>query len=94
MRIELVRRHPEMVVQESAKIGRAIAGVGDHFHAVASGNDHTLLDPRMSRELAATIRKARLRNCQAFAHFEWSALMIHADELISHDAANLWIVEK
>jgi hypothetical protein len=62
--------------------------VRDHFHAIASGDDHGFFNAWVGVEIAAAIGQLRLRNRKPFSHFERCALMIHADELISH-AANL-----
>jgi hypothetical protein len=35
----------------------------------------------MGGKISASIRQARLRNRKSLAHLEWSALVIHADEL-------------
>src|SRR4029077_13149275 len=92
--VEIFRFEVEVLVKKSAQIGRAVAGMGDHLHAIAGGDDHALLDSGMSGKIAAAIGQARLRNREALAHFERGALVIHADELVSHEAANLWMVEK
>jgi len=68
--------------------------MSDQFHPIASGDDHALFDSGMRGKAAASIGQARFRNREALAQFERSALVIHADELISHEAANLWMVEK
>jgi hypothetical protein len=68
--------------------------VRDHFHPVTSGNDHAFFDSGVGGEIAARIGQARLWDRQPLADFERRASMIHANELISHEAANLWIVEK
>ena len=48
----------------------------------------------MRDELAAGVGQARFGDGQALADLERSALVIHADELVSHDEANLWMAEK
>jgi len=45
VRVELFRLEVEVVVQESAKVGGAVGGVGHDFHAVAGGDDHALFNP-------------------------------------------------
>ena len=84
----------KVLVQESAQVGRTVRGVRDHLHTIAGGDHHALFDSGIRGELAASIGQARLGDRQALAHFERSALVIHADELKSHEAANLWMVEK
>ena len=93
VRIEILSLQLKVVVQKAAQIGRSVGGVRNHFHAVARGNDHALFDSRMGREIAAAIRQARFGNGQPFAYLKRSAFVIHANELISHEA-NLWMVEK
>ena len=94
MRVEFVGGEVKVVVQESAQVGVAVGGVGDDLHAIAGGDDHALFDSGIGVEIAAGIGQARLRDRQALAHFERRALVIHANELESHEAANLWIAEK
>ena len=94
MRIQFFRCEMKVIVQKSAQVGRSVRRVRDHFHAIARGNNHSLLDSRMGREIAAAIRQARLRDRQTLPHFERRAVVIHANELISHEATNLWMVEK
>jgi len=89
MRIQFGGGKVKVVVQKAAQVRRAVAGVSDHFHAIAGGNNHALFHAGMRGEIAAAIRKLRFRNRQSLPHFERSALVIHADELISHEAANL-----
>jgi hypothetical protein len=48
----------------------------------------------MGGEIAASIGQARFRDRKPLAHFERRTPVIHANELISHEAVNLWIVEK
>ena len=94
MRVEFVSREMKVVVQESAQVGVAVGGVGHDLHAIAGGDDHAFFDPGIGGELAAGVGQARLRDRQALADFERRALVIHANELKSHEAANLWIAEK
>ena len=94
VRVEFFGGQMEVVVQESAQVGVAVGGVGHDLHAIAGGDDHALFDPGIGVEIAAGIGQARLRDRQALAHFERRALVIHANELESHEAANLWIAEK
>ena len=82
------------IVKKAAQIGRSVGSVRDHFDAVAGGDDHPLFDSGMSGKIAATVGQARLRDRQSLAHFERRALVIHANELVSHEAVNLWMVEK
>jgi len=92
-RVQLLGGQMEMIVEEATKIGRSVGRVSNHFHTVAGGNDHALFNSGVSAEIAATIGQARVRNRQALPHFERGALVVHADQLVSH-AANLWMVEK
>jgi len=94
MRVEFFRLEMKVIVQESAQVGGAVGRVGHQLDAIAGGDDHALFDPGIGSEIAANIGQARLRNSQALAQFERGALVIHANELESHEAANLWIVEK
>jgi hypothetical protein len=72
----------------------AIDGMRDHLDAVAGRDHHAFFDSGISRKIAARIRQTRIWDCQPLAYFERGALMVHPDELESHDAANLWIAEK
>ena len=94
MRVEFFGGEVKVIVQKSAQVGGAVGGVGHNFHAVAGGDDHALFDAGMSSEVAASIGQARLGDRQALAHLKRRAIVIHADELISHEAANLWMAEK
>jgi hypothetical protein len=89
MRVELVRGQMKLIVQKAAQVSRSIAGVRDHLHAVAGGNDHALFNSRVRGKVAAKIWQMLVRDGEALAHVERSALVIHANELISHEAANL-----
>ena len=89
MRVEFVCCQMKLIVQKTAQVGGAVAGVRNHFHAVAGGNDHALFNSRMRGEMPAKIRQMLVRDSEALAHVERSALVIHADELISHEAATL-----
>ena len=92
--IQFFRLQMKMVVQKSAQIGVAVGGVRDDLDAVAGRDDHALFDAGVGRQLAAGIGQARFRDRQPLADFERRALVIHANELESHEAANLWIAEK
>ncbi len=94
MRIELVGIEMEVVVEKSAKIGVPVAGMGDDLDAIAGRDNHAFFDAGIGGEIAAGIGQTRFRDGQALADFERRALVIHANELESHDAANLWIAEK
>ena len=94
VRVEFFRRQMKMVVQKSAQVGVPVGGVRDDLDAVASRDHHRLFDSRIRRQIAAGIRQARFRDRQPLPHFQRSALVIHADELESHEAPNLCIVEK
>ena len=94
MRIEFFGRQVKTLVQKAAQIGRAISCVSDQFHTIAGGNDHALFDSGMGSEIAASIGQARFGDGKTLAYFEGRALVIHANDLISHEAANLWMVEK
>ena len=87
VRVEFFRLQMKVLVQESAQVGVAVGGVGHDLHAVAGGDDHAFFDPRIGPEIAAGIGQARLRDRQALAHFERRALVIHANELESHNAS-------
>ena len=84
----------KVIVQESAKIGVPVGGVRDHLDPVTGRDHHPLFNSWVSRQLAAGVGQARFRDGQPLADFERRALVIHADELESHEAANLWIAEK
>jgi hypothetical protein len=94
VRVEFFGFEVKVIVQESAQIGVAVGGVGDDLNPIAGGNHHAFFDPRIGCQLAAGVGQALLRDGEALAHFERRALVIDADELVSHEAANLWIVEK
>src|SRR5579872_2140365 len=94
VRIEIVRIDLEVVMQKSAQIGVAVRSVGHDLDTVAGGDHHALFDSWIGGEIATGVGQARLGNRQALANLQGCALMIHADELVSHDAANLWIAEK
>ena len=94
MGIQFFRLQMKMIMQESPQVGMAIDRMGDHLDPVAGRDHDTFFDSGVSRKLAARIRQARFRDGQPLADFEWRALVIHADELESHEAANLWIAEK
>ena len=91
MTFELAEIDLEILAQEFAQIARAILHVGDEFHAVAGGNDHALGNGGMLGQSLAGLGQARFGNRQALAHFDRRGLVIHADELESHEAINLCI---
>ena len=64
------------------------------LHPIAGGDDHALFNAGIGVEIAAGVGQARFRDRQALADLERCALVIHANELESHEAANLWIAEK
>ncbi len=94
MRIQLFGLQMKMIMQKSAKVGVPVHRVRHHLHPVAGRDDHALFNSWVGGQLAASVRQPRLRDRQPLADFEWSALVIHANELKSHEAANLWIAEK
>ena len=94
MRVQLFRGQTKVVVQKSTQIGRAVGGMRNHFHAIAGGKNQALFDSRVRSEIAACIRQLGFRDRQALPHFQGRAVVIHADELVSHEATNLWMVEK
>jgi hypothetical protein len=81
-------------MKESAEVGVAVGGMRHDLHTIAGGDDHRLLDTGISGEIAARIRQPRLGDREALANFERGALVVHAYQLESHEAANLWIAEK
>src|ERR1700722_787404 len=88
MGIEFSRRKMEVLAHKSTQVGRSVDGVGDHLHAVTGGKNQSLLDPRMRGKLAAGFGQMRFGDGQALAHVERGTGVVHADELISHEAAN------
>src|SRR5579864_3653860 len=94
MRIKFISGQVKVVVEESAKVGVAVGGVGHDLHTIAGGDDHCLFDAGIGGELAAGIGQARLGDREALADFKRRTLVVHANELESHEAANLWIAEK
>ena len=94
VRIEFFPLQMKMIAQKSAEVGGAVGGVGHNLDAIAGGNHDPLFDPGIGSELAARVGQTRFRDRHALAHFERSAFVIHANELESHEAANLWMVEK
>jgi hypothetical protein len=93
MRVERTGVHVKVIAQESAKIGVSVHSERDDLDAVAGRDHHTLFDSRISCQLSAGIRQARLRDGQPLADFQRRALMVQSNELISH-APNLCIAEK
>ena len=71
-----------------------VGGVRHDLHPIAGRNDHGLFDAGIVVEIAAGVGQPRLRDRETLADFERGALVIHANELESHEAANLWIAEK
>jgi hypothetical protein len=94
MSVEFVGGEVEVVVKESAEVGGAVGGLGDDLYAIAGGDDEGFFNTRVGSEIAAGVGQAGLGYGEALADFERGAHVIHADELISHEAVNLWIVEK
>ena len=94
MGIQFVRLYLKVFTQKTAQVGSTICGVSHELHAVAGGDHHALFDSGMRREVAARIGQKRFRNSQAFAHLDRCAVVIHADKLESHEAANLCITLK
>lgn len=87
MGVEFFGGEMKVMVEESAQVGGAVGGVGDQFHAVAGGDDHSLFNSGVGGEIAASVGEARFGDGQALAHFERRAFVIHADELISQNAS-------
>ena len=94
MWIKFFRLQMKVIMQKSAQIGMAIHCMCDHLHAVAGGDHHAFFNSGVSRQFAASVGQTRFRDRQPLANFEWRTLVIHANELESHEAANLWIAEK
>ena len=95
MRVELFRLQMKVIVQESAQVGGAVGGVRHKLNTIAGGDHHALFDPGIGGEITASVGQARFRNRRgARALRGVGALVIHANELESHEAANLWIAEK
>ncbi len=92
--IEILRLKVKMFMQKTAQISRAVGCVSHNFHPVAGGNNHALFNSRVGGEVAASISQARFRDREPLPDLERRTAVIHADELVSHDAANLWMVEK
>src|SRR5207248_3400953 len=90
MRIQFLGSEMKMIVQESAKIGGAVSGVCHQFDAITSGYHHPFLDAGIRRQISADIRQARLRDRQPLTQLKRSAVVIHANQLESHEALNLW----
>jgi hypothetical protein len=78
----------KMAVEKTAQVGRAVGGMGNHFHAIAGGNNHGLFNAGLGAEFAAGLGQPGFGKGEALTDFEGSAVVIDADELISH-AANL-----
>src|SRR4051794_7646894 len=84
MGVEFVGSEAEVVVEESAEVGRAVGSVGNDFHAIAGGDDEGFLDAGVGDEIAAGLGQTRLGYGEALTDFERGAHVIHADEVISH----------
>jgi len=87
--VEFLRIHVKIIVEKSAQIGGAVRGVSNNLYAIAGGDHHALFDPGISAEISANIGQTRFRDGQTFAYLDRSAVVIHANELESHEAANL-----
>ena len=94
MGVEFFRLQVEVIMLEAAQVGVTVDRVRNHFHAIAGGDHHSLFDSRIGGQVAAGIGQARLGDRQTLADFERCALVVHANELEFHEAANLWIAEK
>src|SRR5260370_14639283 len=94
VRVEFLGLQMKVIVEESAQIGVAVGGMSYDFNPVAGRDHHALFDPRIGSEIAAGIGQARFGDRQTLAYLGRCALLIHADELESHEAANLWMVDK
>src|SRR5271169_3155743 len=94
VRVEILRREVKVLVQKTTQVGRTVGSVSDHFHAVAGGDNHPLFDSGSGGEIATGIGQARVRDRKTLAHLERRASVIHANEVVSHEAAIRWMVEK
>jgi hypothetical protein len=68
--------------------------MGNYFHTIAGRDHHAFFDSGIGGQIAAGVGQTRLGNRQAFTQFEWRAVVIYADELDSHEAANLCMALK
>ena len=84
VRIQFSRGQMKVIVQKSAKVSTSVRCMRDHFHAIARGNNHAFLNARVRGEIAAAVGQVLFRYRQALPHFERRALVIHANELVSH----------
>jgi hypothetical protein len=68
--------------------------MGHQLHAIAGRNNDAFFNPGMRGEITASVRQARFRDCEALAHLDRSAVVIHANKLKSHETANLCMALK
>ncbi len=78
----------KVIAQKTAQVHRAIFGLGQHFHPVAGGEDHSFFHAGMPRQPPQRLGQPRLGDGQALAHFHRRGLVIHPDELKLHDWTN------
>ena len=80
----------KVVVQEGAQVGAgSVFRVRQNFDPVAGRKNHALFDARKLRQFLAGFRQTAFRNGKALANLDRSRMVIHADELESHDGTNL-----
>jgi hypothetical protein len=87
VRVEFVGGEMKVMVQKSAQVGRAVGGVGNNSTRLQVERIMPSSIPGWAVRSRQAIGQARFRDGQALAHVERSALVIHADELVSHYAS-------
>src|SRR5205085_12306826 len=89
MGFELKRIQLEILSEELTQVACAIFHAGKKLDTVAGRNNHAFSNAWMLNQFSARFRQARFRNRQALTHLDRRRLVIHADELKSHEATNL-----
>src|SRR5690349_671247 len=90
MRVQCRWAHFEVAPQKSTQVG-ALFGAGEHLHAIASREHHSLIHARLLHQRTDGIRQLRLRNSKPLAHLQRRAVVVHADEVKVHGAINLCV---
>jgi len=80
----------KVILQEAAQIrGGTVFRVGEDLDPIAGRKNHALFNTGVLGESLASVRQPRFRDGKALADLDGSRVVIHADELESHDEANL-----
>src|SRR5207302_10215401 len=89
MPFKLVEIELEIIAEESPQVPAPVLQVRDQFHPVAGREDHSLFNPRVLCELPARLRQTPFRYGQPLTYLHGRAVVIYADQLEFHVAANL-----